>query len=123
MKIKKICLTCKYAEFYDSYYMSCLQNCLPLAKKYDCRCKLYKKNTNKNLIKILGSFYECEPSVYDEYNDFIYSVEFDKDEGFVVTIPIVVGGTRKIKKSDIYYDEFEANFLVRKLNNLIEVKK
>ena len=63
---------------------------------------------------------------YDFY--FIFNI-FIKDYISIPGIvndpasPVVVNGIRKYKKGEIYYDEYDANFLVNKLDELLEVKE
>jgi hypothetical protein len=67
-------------------------------------------------IKELSDFCGCEPRIYDEHSEHIFSIDFDEDEGYSVATPIVVDGIRRSDSGEIYYEEHEACFLVNKLN-------
>ncbi len=118
--MKKICVTCKHAKCHNSFYMLCSEKCNPLITKFNFSCKDHKKLSNKRLVKRIAEFYEIENNKYNEESDYIFTIEFDKDEGFHICTPIVVNGVRKHKKGEIYYDEYDANFLVNKLDMLLE---
>ena len=118
--MKKICLTCKNAQCHDLFYMLCSEKYNSLITKCDSSCKDYKKLSNKELVKRIAEFYEIENNKYNEKYDYIFAIEFDKDEGFHICSPIVVDGARKYSGSEIYYDEYDSRFLVRKLNELME---
>lgn len=120
--MKKICLTCKNARCRDSFHMLCSEKYNPLITKYDFSCKDYKKLSNKGFIKRIAAFYEIENNKYNEEYDYVFTIEFDKAEGFHICTPIVIDGVREYKKGEIYYDEYDANFLANKLNNLLEDK-
>ncbi|MGL4933982.1 MAG: hypothetical protein ACRC51_00775 [Cetobacterium sp.] len=98
--------------------MLCSEKFSPLITNYNSSCKNYKKLSNKSLVKRIAEFYEIENNKYNEECDYIFTIEFDKDEGFNICSPIVVDGVRKCKSGDIYYNEYDANFLVNKLDML-----
>lgn len=133
--MKKICLTCKHAKYHDSLHMLCIEDikfCSPLVVEQNFQCKDYNKLSNKGIIKRIAEIHDIESHKYNEDDDYIFEINFDKDEGFHISIPgivndsaspIVVNGVRKYKKGEIYYDEYDANFLVNKLDELLEDKE
>lgn len=133
--MKKICLTCKHAKYHDSVLLLCIEDVefsTPIAVEHNFNCKNYNKLSNKGIIKRLAEIHGIESHKYNEDDDYICEIDFDKDEGFHISIPgivndpaspVVVNGIRKYKKGEIYYDEYDANFLVNKLDDLLEDKE
>ncbi|MEG3013509.1 MAG: hypothetical protein RR795_03485 [Cetobacterium sp.] len=124
--MKKICLTCNHAKYHDSMHMLCIEDikfCSPLVVEQNFHCKDYNKLSNKGIIKRLAEIHGVESHKYCECEGFIYEIEFDKDEGFQISTPIVINGVRKNKNYEIYYDQYDANFLVNKLDELLEDKE
>lgn len=133
--MKKICLTCKHAKYHDSLHMLCIEDikfCSPLVVEQNFQCKDYNKLSNKGIIKRIAEIHGIESHKYNEDDDYIFEINFDKDEGFHISIPgivndstspIVVNGIRKYKKGEIYYDEYDAIFLLNKLDELLEDKE
>lgn len=133
--MKEICLTCKHAEYHDSLHMLCIEDikfCSSLIVEQNFRCKDYNKLSNRGIIKRIAKIHGIESHKYNEYDNYICEIDFDKDEGFHISIPdivnvsaspVVVNGVRKYIKGEIYYDEYDANFLVNKLDDLLEVKE
>lgn len=133
--MKKICLTCKHAKYHDSLHMLCTEDikfCSPLVVEQNFHCKDYNKLSNKGIIKRFAEIHGIESHKYNEDDDYIFEINFDKDEGFHISIPgivndstspIVVNGIRKYIKGEIYYDEYDAIFLLNKLDELLEDKE
>lgn len=124
--MKKICLTCKHAEHHDSVLMLCVEDVklsTPIAVEHDFYCKIYNKLSNRKIIKRMAEMHDIETHKYCEYEGYIYEIEFDKDEGFQMSTPIVKNGVRKNKNYKFYFDEIEARFLVNKLDMLLEDKE
>ena len=123
--MKKICLTCKHAKYHDTLHMLCIEDikfCSPLVVEHNFHCKDYNKLSNKGIIKRIAEMHDIEAHKYCEYEGFIYEIDFDVDEGFQISTPIVINGVRKNKNYKIYYDEIDAKFLVNKLNGIMEDK-
>ncbi|MGL5725042.1 hypothetical protein [Cetobacterium sp.] len=119
--MKKICVTCKYSKPYMNG-MTCFIDKMssPIFVENEWNCKNHKTLCSRELIKKISDIYKIERHKYNEDEDYVYSIDFDEEEGFCITTPIIVNGIRANKKSETYYDESDVNFLVNKLNVLME---
>lgn len=118
--MKKICMTCKHATVYNENLLLCANEVdfsSLIVVETDYRCDHYKKLSNKKIVKRIASTEEIESYKYNEFEGYICEIEFDKEEYFSVSIPI---SRKNAKRTGDYYEKHDAEFLVKKLNRMIE---